>query len=101
MSRIKAVLAPSGTLSGYTIIEPEGGANTSINMSTNFTARKISLDFFHLTLKMSMFSKQYFHQGPICIFMQPINYCHLLKNQISSCYLTKKEKSNALVMRRS
>ena len=25
MSRIRAVLAPSGTLSGYTIIEPEGG----------------------------------------------------------------------------
>ena len=25
MSRIKAVLTPSGTLSGYTIIEPKGG----------------------------------------------------------------------------
>ena len=59
MSRVKSVLTLSGTLSGYTIIEPAGGANTSINMNTNFAARKTSLAFSRPISRTSTFLRQY------------------------------------------
>ena len=77
MSRIKAVLTPSGTLSGYTIIEPKGGANTSTNMSTSFTARKIFLAFLHHTSRMCKCLRQYFRLVQTSIFMQLIKNFHL------------------------
>jgi hypothetical protein len=44
MSRIKAVLAPSGTLSGYIIIEPDGGTPppTWIRISQQGRSRSLS-----------------------------------------------------------
>ena len=70
MSRLKSVLTPSGTLSGYTIIEPAGGVNTFINMNTNFTVRKISRAFSHPILKMFTFLRQYSHLVQTYISMQ-------------------------------
>lgn len=46
MSRIRAVLAPSGTLSGYTIIEPEGGGKHLHQHEYEFHSKEDLARFF-------------------------------------------------------
>lgn len=81
-SRIKMVLTPYGTLSGYTIIEPTGWS-TSTNKNTNFTAKKTWLALLRSISKMFIFLKSCSRRAQTSIFMRLTKIFGFTENHLS------------------